>query len=87
MKKIVLVCFLVIIQTACATERGRSVNQVSASPASISLNYNHWYTGERSFANRAAENHCTQFNRHAELASQSTLGADRSSVTFDCVDP
>lgn len=87
MKKIVLVCFLVIFQAACVAERGRSVNQVYANPASISFNYRHWYTGERSFVNRAAENHCNQFNKHAQLASQSTLGTDRSSVTFDCVDP
>ncbi len=86
MKKIVLVCFLVIFQIGCVAVRGRTVNQVSADFDSISFNYGHWYTGERTFVVRTAETHCNQFNKQAEVASEATLGADRTSVTFNCVD-
>jgi hypothetical protein len=87
MRKIVLLCLLVTVQAACAAQRGRSVNQVSANSDSVSFNYKHFYTGERAFTERAAESHCNQFDKHAQLASQSTIGQDRTLVMFDCVDP
>jgi hypothetical protein len=87
MKKIVLVCFLVIFQAACAAVRGRTVNQLSADPASISFSYGHWYTGERTFTMRTAETHCGQFNKQAEVANEVVLGTDRTSVTYSCIDP
>lgn len=66
---------------------GSTVHQVYANPVSVSYEYTHWYSGEKTFAMQKAEEHCNRFGKHSQIASESASTVDRTSISFNCVSP
>ena len=67
---------------------GRTVKVIGATPASIVMEYTHWYGGELNSAMANAEAHCNQYGKHAQMMGKDRAGpnpVDRSIVTFNCV--
>lgn len=76
--------FLLLILAAGCSGPGGTVDIVSSTPASVTLEYTHSYSTELPAAVRIAEAECNRFRRHAALMTNTRVSLDRSVATFRC---
>ena len=69
---------------AAFVKPGATVTLISASSNQVTYEYTHSYDSELPFAGRSAEQQCSRYEKHAELANIERRNLDRSLVTFRC---
>ena len=84
MVKYLTVLVFIANLAGCASP-GETVHLIQATPSTVVLEYTHSYSFELGETIKAAESYCSQYQKHAELVSNTQLNLDRSLATFRCI--